>query len=65
VNEWLIFADEQLQSNDFKALDGAYKKLNQHLTLRSYISGYQPTAADFVIWGSLKGKLFGRADKSM
>ncbi|KAG2184829.1 hypothetical protein INT43_000742 [Umbelopsis isabellina] len=65
VNEWLVFADEQLKSNDFKALDGAYKKLNKHLTLRSYISGYQPTAADFIIWGSLKGSpIFSKIYKS-
>jgi glutamyl-tRNA synthetase len=55
VDEWLVFVDEQLQSTDFKALDGAYKKINKHLTLRSYIAGYEPTAADFAVWGAMKG----------
>jgi len=65
VDEWLTFADEQLQSGDFKALDVAFKKLNKHLTLRSYVAGYQPTAADYFIWGSLKGSpIFSRIYKS-
>ena len=57
VDDWLAFNDEQLQSTDFKILDGAFKTLNKHLTLRSYITGYRPTVADFIIWGSLKGEL--------
>ncbi|KAG2176818.1 hypothetical protein INT44_007482 [Umbelopsis vinacea] len=65
VDEWLAFVDEQLQTTDFKALDVAYKKINKHLTLRSYIAGYEPTAADFAIWGTMKGSpIFGKIYKS-
>lgn len=55
MDEWLAFVDEQLQTTDFKALDGAYKKINKHLTLRTYLAGYEPTAADYAVWGTMKG----------
>lgn len=55
VDHWLDFAESKLATSDFKQLDAAYKELNKYLTLRSYLVGYQPSLADFVVWGALRG----------
>lgn len=54
VDEWLKRA-VHFKKADFKAVDKPLKELDAHLTLRSYIVGYAPTLADFVIWGILRG----------
>ncbi|KAI8971367.1 tRNA synthetases class I, catalytic domain-containing protein [Pilobolus umbonatus] len=65
IDQWLDFAESKLSTTDFKALDVAFKQLNKHLTLRSYIVGYQVTIADFVIWGTLRGSpVFARMIKT-
>ncbi|KAI7891225.1 tRNA synthetases class I, catalytic domain-containing protein [Mucor mucedo] len=65
IDQWLDFAETKLSSTDFKALDATYKELNKYLTLRSYIVGYQPTIADFVIWGTLRASpVFARIVKT-
>lgn len=65
IDQWLDFAEIKLTSTDFKALDATYKELNKYLTLRSYIVGYQPTIADFVIWGTLRASpVFARIVKT-
>ncbi|KAL0094658.1 tRNA synthetases class I, catalytic domain-containing protein [Phycomyces blakesleeanus] len=65
VDQWLDFAESKLSISDFKALDATYKELNKHLTLRSFIVGYQLTLADFVVWGALRGSpVFARIVKT-
>lgn len=65
VDEWLDFAANELSTSDFKALDGSYKKLNKYLTVRSYLVGYQATAADFIVWGTLRASpVFARIVKT-
>ncbi|KAI9268783.1 tRNA synthetases class I, catalytic domain-containing protein [Sporodiniella umbellata] len=65
VDNWIDFAINELSVSDFKALDASYKKLNKHLTLRSYVVGYQATVADFVIWGALRASpVFARIVKT-
>ncbi|KAI7850562.1 tRNA synthetases class I, catalytic domain-containing protein [Circinella umbellata] len=65
VDQWLDFAETKLATSDFKALDGSFKELNKYLTLRSYLVGYQPSLADFVVWGSLKASpVFARVVKT-
>lgn len=65
VDQWLDVAESELSTTDFKALDVSYKKLNKHLTLRSYITGYKVTAADFAVWGALRASpVFARIIKT-
>ncbi|KAG2222556.1 hypothetical protein INT45_002687 [Circinella minor] len=65
VDQWLDFAETKLATSDFKALDGSFKELNKYLTLRSYLVGYQPSLADFVVWGALKASpVFARVVKT-
>ncbi|RCH98775.1 hypothetical protein CU097_014712 [Rhizopus azygosporus] len=65
VDQWLDVVESELSTTDFKALDVSYKKLNKHLTLRSYITGYKVTAADFAVWGALRASpVFARIIKT-
>lgn len=65
IDQWLDFAETELSTSDFKALDISYKKLNKYLTIRSYLVGYQATAADFVVWGTLRASpVFARIVKT-
>ncbi|KAI8150381.1 tRNA synthetases class I, catalytic domain-containing protein [Fennellomyces sp. T-0311] len=65
VDQWLDFAESKLATADFKALDASFKELNKYLTLRSYLVGYQPSLADFVVWGALKASpVFARVLKT-
>ncbi|KAI9248794.1 tRNA synthetases class I, catalytic domain-containing protein [Phascolomyces articulosus] len=65
VDRWLDFAESKLATADFKALDVSFKELNKYLTLRSYLVGYQPSLADFAVWGALKGSpVFARLLKT-
>ncbi|ORX57652.1 glutamyl-tRNA synthetase [Hesseltinella vesiculosa] len=65
IDHWLDFTDNELSTSDFKAQNDAFKVLNKHLTLRSYIVGYSATVADFIIFGALKNSLsFARTYKS-
>ncbi|CAO3617876.1 unnamed protein product [Mucor fragilis] len=65
IDQWLDFAETKLATSDFKSLDATYKELNKHLTLRSYIVGYQVTIADLVIWGTLRSSpVFARIVKT-
>ncbi|KAI7863062.1 tRNA synthetases class I, catalytic domain-containing protein [Spinellus fusiger] len=65
VDQWLDIAESKLATSDFKVLDSIFKELNKHLTLRSYIVGYQLTLADFVVWGALRGSpVFARIVKT-
>ncbi|OZJ03417.1 hypothetical protein BZG36_03603 [Bifiguratus adelaidae] len=61
VDQWLDFAQDTLATNDFKLLGATFGELNRFLALRSYLVGYAPTLADFVICGALKGSaIFAR-----
>lgn len=65
IDQWLDVVESELSTTDFKALDVSYKKLNKHLTLRSYIIGYKVTAADFAVWGALRASpVFSRIIKT-
>jgi len=46
---------DSLLGKDFNSLMTSFDKLENHLALRSFISGYHITLADLFIWGALKG----------
>ena len=54
VDYWIDFADENLFSSDFKKLALGFDQIDNHLTLRSFMVGYQLTTADFAVFGALK-----------
>lgn len=54
VSQWVDFAQSKLTLTSFKDLDEAWQHLNHHLVMRSYLSGYQLTAADLLVWGALR-----------
>ncbi|KAI8061564.1 tRNA synthetases class I, catalytic domain-containing protein [Gongronella butleri] len=65
IDQWVDFAEVKLLTNDFKAQSEAFKVLNKHLTLRSFIVGYSLSIADFAIFGALKSSAaFNRTYKS-
>lgn len=43
-----------LSSPDFKAIGAVLLKLEHHLTLRSYLAGYQLSSADKDVWTALR-----------
>jgi len=55
IDYWLDIVQDNLLGKDFKSLMSAFDKLENHLALRSFISGYHITLADLFIWGALKG----------
>jgi glutamyl-tRNA synthetase len=57
VDRWIQFSQDKLSKTaDFQGVSNAADELDRHLTLRSFIVGYQPTAADFALWGAAKSK---------
>ena len=52
---------EKLAPSDFKSVEGPMLELDTHLTLRSYIVGYNLTAADLAVWGSIRGNKIAHA----
>lgn len=40
---------------DFKALDPLLQRLDTHLILRSFVSGYSLSTPDIALWGALRG----------
>jgi len=54
VDKWIAFTDKLSQKPDFQGISAAADELDRHLTLRSFLVGYKPTAADFALWGTLK-----------
>lgn len=40
---------------DFKALDPYLQRLDTHLLLRSFVSGYSLSTPDIALWGALRG----------
>ncbi|KAJ2806382.1 glutamate--tRNA ligase, partial [Coemansia helicoidea] len=54
IGAWAEFARERLGGSNFRELDAALAELDHHLTMRSYVEGYAPTAADAALWGALR-----------
>lgn len=55
IDRWLDFTKDSLSSPlDFKRILSAMKVIDSHLTLRSFIVGYQISLADFALWGALR-----------
>lgn len=54
VAEW-VKRSEPFSKKDFSALRVPLDELNAHLTLRSHIVGYETTAADLVLWATIRG----------
>ncbi|KAI9763936.1 MAG: hypothetical protein M1840_008970 [Geoglossum simile] len=52
--EWIDRA-QALASPDFKSIETLLLELDSHLTLRTYIVGYNLTVADIIVWGVLRG----------
>jgi len=44
-----------LHPTDFKSVEGPLHELDAHLTLRSYVVGYELTVADLSVWGAIRG----------
>jgi len=55
IDYWLDMVQDSLLGKDFNSLMTSFDKLENHLALRSFISGYHITLADLFIWGALKG----------
>lgn len=53
-NVWISQLDS-FETLDFKALDPILQRLNTHLLLRSFITGYSLSTPDIAIWGALRG----------
>ncbi|KAJ2744759.1 glutamate--tRNA ligase, partial [Coemansia sp. BCRC 34490] len=51
---WERFARERLGAGSFKELEAALAELDQHLAMRSFVSGYAASAADAAAWGALR-----------
>lgn len=57
INKWISFAETSFSKTaDFQTASTAADALDRRLTLRSYIVGYKPTAADFAVWGAAKSE---------
>lgn len=57
ISAWLDFAQDKIVGvTAFDALGTVADRLDQHLTLRSFVSGYAPSAADFALYGAIKGQ---------
>lgn len=55
VERWIAFSEDNLsKAADFKKVSDAADELDRYLTLRTFLVAYQPTAADFAVWGALK-----------
>ena len=54
VEEWLE-KTSSLYPTDFKSVEKPLHELDAHLTLRSYVVGYNLTIADLAIWGAIRG----------
>ncbi|KAI5807117.1 tRNA synthetases class I, catalytic domain-containing protein [Geopyxis carbonaria] len=54
-DEWVTFGLTRLGGKDFKATTAALGELNDHLSLRTFLVGYQVTEADATVWGALNG----------
>ena len=52
---------EDLTPTDFKSVEGPMLELDTHLTLRSYVVGYNLSAADLAVWGSIRGNKVAHA----
>ena len=56
VDRFVALAGEKfVKAADFVTISGVADDLDRHLTLRSFLVGYRPTAADFAVWGAAKG----------
>lgn len=57
VDKWIAFTEDKFAKKaDFQVVSNAADELDRHLTLRSFLVGYKPTAADFALWGALKSE---------
>ncbi|PNS21153.1 glutamate-tRNA ligase [Sphaceloma murrayae] len=54
IKEWQDRA-EALKPLNLKQIEGPLAELDSHLTLRTYIVGYEPTEADLTVWKTLRG----------
>lgn len=55
IDHWIqLSQDKFAKGADFQTVSNAADELDRRLTLRSYVVGYQPTAADFAVWGAAK-----------
>ena len=54
IREWQERA-EAFKSLNLKQIEAPLGELDAHLTLRSYIVGHSPTAADEIVWKTLRG----------
>jgi hypothetical protein len=52
VDQWLDTASQLVSGLGFEPLCG---RLNDYLSLRSFLVGYEASAADFAVWGQLHG----------
>lgn len=52
VDQWLDFSDALVSSAGLEAVCGV---IDQYLSLRTYIVGYQLSIADLQVWGQLQG----------
>ncbi len=50
ISDWA----PSLSTPDFKAVEAVLLELEQHLTLRTYLDGYQLSAADKDTWAALR-----------
>lgn len=53
-SEWIQFALDKFYIKNFKELSTDLEKLDSHLNFRSFISGFQISAADVAVWGVLR-----------
>ncbi|TKX26699.1 putative glutamate--tRNA ligase [Elsinoe australis] len=54
IKEWQDRA-EALKPLNLKQIEGPLAELDSHLTLRTYIVGFEPTEADLTVWRILRG----------
>ncbi|KZT51249.1 glutamate-tRNA ligase [Calocera cornea HHB12733] len=55
VEPYLQQAAQLASLTAFAEVTGALDGLDDHLALRTYLSGHSPTVADWALWGALKG----------
>ncbi|CAI7586638.1 unnamed protein product [Penicillium viridicatum] len=53
-SEWISQLDS-CDTLDFKALDPILQRLDTHLLLRSFLTGYSLSTPDIALWGALRG----------
>lgn len=58
VDQWLDFSDAIVSGAGLEAVCGV---VDQFLSLRTYLVGYQLSIADLQVWGQLQGSLNPRA----